>query len=415
MDDEDSGGRRLGWSEAVCAEMFDQLPCGLQVVAAARLTHVPDIRAVAASADAVRARHALLGCSITRDGEGAWWFRPAPEARPDVTAVHRQSWRDRYVHALRSPLGPGGLPWRAELLVGPTDDEAPAFLVVTGHHAVLDGVALAALVAELVDGPAPHSPAPPLAPPVEDLLPRRPAGTASPAPAAAAPGTGWPVDRAAPPADRRLGVTTLELGAGVVDGLRRGAHAAATTVNAALMSALCTVQRQAGAVAAPIGFNVPADLRRRLDPPLPPGQIGCYFARPHVWDHGDADLDPWARARALETAFTADLTASFDAGPAWRPADVAATVRALCRPERDRFDLSFLLSDLGRLDLGSAVTGLWFTTVQTAGVEALVVSAASVGEGLQLTVAWPEPLLATKTALALSARFEATLVELARS
>ena len=82
---------------------------------------------------------------------------------------------------------------------------------------------------------------------------------------------------------------------------------------------------------------------------------------------------------------------------------------------RTQFDLSYLLTNLGPLDLGPGVTGLWFTTVQTAGVEAVVVSAAGVAGGLQVTVAWPEPLLRPETGMAVADGLVSRLTELAAS
>ena len=72
---------------------------------------------------------------------------------------------------------------------------------------------------------------------------------------------------------------------------------------------------------------------------------------------------------------------------------VQALMAGLARAGRSRFDLAFMLTDLGRCDLGPLATGFWFTTVQTAGVEALVVSAAGVADRLELGIAWPRPLL----------------------
>jgi hypothetical protein len=396
--------RRLGYSESVCAEFFDQIPCGLQVVAAARLAVVPSERALREAIHAVVRRHPVLSSVLDRDRDrdrdGAWRFRPGTGAPVDPRVVQGVAWRDRYQAALTEPLDPDRSLWRVELVVDPSDEDAPAVLVVVGHHAALDGVAAATILGELVRG-GDTGPPLPRAEAMETLLP--PPTDEGPAPGVAPPGRGWPVEQRAPVAQRRLALTTREVGATPLARIHRRAHEEHTTVNAVLMAVLVDVHDEIDPVGEVVGFNVPADVRRRLDPPLPPDQLGAYFARPHVWARrADRTPDIWARARAMETAFAADLEACLTSGPSWQPGQVARLVEGLADPERDRFDLAYLLTNLGVVELGPSVTGLWFTTVQTAGVEAVVVSAATVAGQLHLTVAWPEPLLGPSTGAAVA-------------
>ena len=77
----------------------------------------------------------------------------------------------------------------------------------------------------------------------------------------------------------------------------------------------------------------------------------------------------------------------------WAPGDVRDLLDQLSRPGRSTFDLAYLLTNLGVVDAGAPITGMWFTTVQTAGIEAFVVSGVTVCGSLHLTVAWPEPLV----------------------
>ncbi len=411
--------RPLGFAESVCAEMFDRVPCGLQVVAAARLRTCPTAATLEASASAARRRHPVLSSVIERvGGDGSsWWFRPGPDGAPDVRIVDGGRWHDRYEAALAEPLEPSRALWRVELVRDPTDDDrAAAVLLVVGHHAALDGVAAAALVAELVggdDGTAPMAPA--LA--MEDLLDG--AASVAPAPGASAPGAGWPVARPAAAGGRRLALTTRELGPEVIDPVHRAAHAEHTTVNAVLMALLCDVHDELSPGGAEIGFNVPADVRGRVTPALEPDRLGAYFARPHVWATRQDDQSPraglWDRARSLEDAFTRDLGACRAAATPPTPGQVADMAASIVDAGRTQFDLSYLLTNLGPLDLGPGVTGLWFTTVQTAGVEAVVVSAAGVAGGLQVTVAWPEPLLRPETGMAVADGLVSRLTELAAS
>ena len=45
--------RGAGLTESICAEFFDRIPCGLQVVAAATLSAQPTLASVRAAAEAV--------------------------------------------------------------------------------------------------------------------------------------------------------------------------------------------------------------------------------------------------------------------------------------------------------------------------------------------------------------------------
>ena len=117
----------------------------------------------------------------------------------------------------------------------------------------------------------------------------------------------------------------------------------------------------------------------------------------------------------LEDAFTRDLGACRAAATPPTPGQVADMAASIVDAGRTQFDLSYLLTNLGPLALGPGVTGLWFTTVQTAGVEAVVVSAAGVAGGLQVTVAWPEPLLRPETGMAVADGLVSRLTELAAS
>jgi hypothetical protein len=128
---------------------------------------------------------------------------------------------------------------------------------------------------------------------------------------------------------------------------------------------------------------------------------------------GAGPEDPWARSRVLEQQFAAELEAALVPQP-WATDDVGRLLDRVTRPDRDEFDLSYLLTNLGAVDVGPVVTGLWFTTVQTGGVEAFVVSAATVAGALHLTVAWPEPLVDRVTGAALADALTDAVTRMAR-
>jgi hypothetical protein len=149
-----------------------------------------------------------------------------------------------------------------------------------------------------------------------------------------------------------------------------------------------------------VGFNVPFDLRARVTPPIPAVTVGAYFGRAHVFGDGPScDGEPWAAARTLDAALRDDI-ATAARPPAWDATTVHELVAQLCRDDRSTFDLAYLLTDLGRVDLGPHATGMWCTTVQTTGVEAFVVSVAGVAGALDLGIGWPRPLVGDATATA---------------
>ena len=84
---------------------------------------------------------------------------------------------------------------------------------------------------------------------------------------------------------------------------------------------------------------------------------------------------------------------------AWDDTTIRALLADLCRDDRSSFDLGVMLTDLGVCELGPSVSAFFVTTVQTTGVEAFVVSAASPEHGaLCLGIGWPRPLVDDTTA-----------------
>ena len=392
--------RPLGFTEALCAEWYDAIPDGLQVVGALAwdrpIAAVDLARAVAR----VRDRHPALGSRIVRDAEDGWRFAAAASDAVDVrVAPAGVAWRERFSAALADPLDLTRALWRVELVTDPADTPEPAVLIVAGCHAVLDGISLAQLLRELVtdhdNSPLPQLPA------MEDLLPSTaPPPAVTPAPGAAPEPDRWSVQQPAPAAARSFGFVDRTVDADVVHTLHDRSRAEHATLAAALIVACCRARTAFPGQRPLVGFNVPFDLRGRVTPPIPGATVGAYFGRAHVFGDGPrCDDDPWASARAFDAALRDDI-ATAARPPAWDATTVQDLVAQLCRDDRTHFDLAYLLTDLGRLDLGPHATGMWCTTVQTTGVEAFVVSAAGVAGALDLGIGWPRPLVADLTATA---------------
>lgn len=387
--------RPLGLTESICAEFFDRVPCGLQVVAAATLAGRPELSVLNEAANSVAGCHPVLRSVLVRDRARGWRFRAGTESQVDVRmAPPGSAWRERFRAALDEPLDTEHRLWRVELVDHPTDAPEPGALIVVGHHAAVDGISAATLLQELVRAAFGHDlPVEDQSPivPMEDLLPVTDGSL--PVPGQVQVDEAWRVGTVAPVEQRRLRCTMRSLPSGMVEALRSRSHAAATTVTGTLMAVLVGARRSLSGATGTVGFNLPADVRPRVSPQLARRLVGAYFARSHVIAHAEElGGDPWSRARALERAFQEDLTRCLTRRP-WTPADAATLIEQVSRPDRSTFDLAYLLTNIGVVEAGSVMTGMWFTTVQTAGVEAFVVSTATVGSTLHLTVAWPEPLV----------------------
>ncbi len=383
--------RPLGLTETICAEYFRQVPCGLQVVAAVTIDRELPRDAVREAAERVRQAHPVLASVLQREAGGRWRFGPAgPDAVEVRGAPSGSAWRDRFRAALQEPLDPARALWRLEVVERPTDAPQTSALILVAHHAAVDGESALTILTELLQSARPT--ALPALPALEDLLPDVPA---SPGAAAGAVAEGaWPVLQEAPTGQRTFGFLTLEVPGDVLAAVHTRAQEEGTTVTSALMVALCAASRALPDTTDTIGFNVPADARGRVTPPLDAQTVGAYFVRSHIFaDRSDAPRDPWALARDLAHAAHADVSACLRRPAAWTTDEVAALVRRQCDDRRSHFDLAFLLTNLGAVRLPDDVHGFWFTTVQSTGVEAFVVSAATLADTLHLGVAWPDPLV----------------------
>ncbi len=387
--------RGAGLTESICAEFFDRIPRGLQVVAAATLSAQPTLASVRSAAEVVADRHPVLASALVRARAGGWQFQLALPASVTVSqAPPGTAWRQRFTAALDKALDPGQALWRVELVDESAHTAEPAALIVVAHHAAVDGVSAATLLRELAAA-ALGQPLKPLVPeivgPMEELF-RLDSGRAA-NPGRVPDAEAWRIGQSAPVEARRLRCTMRSFPREAVQALRTRARNEGTTVTGALMAVLADARRRFAWATETVGFNIPADIRPRVRPTLASDLVGAYFSRAHVIARMAAlDEDTWSRARVLEAAFREDLPGCFVRRP-WAPGDVRDLLDDVCRPGRSTFDLAYLLTNLGAVDAGDAVTGMWFTTVQTAGVEAFVVSGATVGGTLHLTVAWPEPLV----------------------
>ena len=384
----------MGLTEALCAEWYDAIPYGLQVVGAVEVDRPISIEQLSIATDHALRRHPILSSRIERVNDD-WWFTPSPRPRAVVRrAPSGSSWRDRFAAALATPLDLSDSPWFVELVVDPTDAPERTVIIAVGCHAMFDGVALTQFLRELIEGsddPTPLS----VQLPMEDHLPL---ATTSLAPSTLNLDDQWPVQQRASASHRAFGFLDRRIEAVTVDALLARARAERTTIASALATTSCRARHALTGHGNVVGFNVPFDARRRVTPPLPHDTIGAYFGRAHLYGDGRAsDSDPWEEARRLDAALRAEIAGASQPS-AWDSNSIRTQVAELCRDDRSTFDLDVLLTDLGRVDLGPAARGYWFTTVQTTGLEAFVVSASSADGALDLGIGWPRPLVSDDTA-----------------
>ena len=291
--------RGAGLTESICAEFFERIPCGLQVVAAATLSAQPTLASVRSAAEVVADRHPVLASTLVRVGADGWRFRRARPAPVTVSlAPPGTAWRQRFTAAFDEPLDTGQALWRVELVERPTRTTEPAVLIVVAHHAAVDGVSAATLLCELAVlalGQPLHPKTPERVAPMEDLFRLDKGAPANPWRVSKA--EAWRVVQTAPVEARRFRCTMRSVPGEAVQALRTRARNEGTTVTGALMAVLADARRRFAWATGTVGFNIPADVRPRVSPPLSGDHVGAYFSRAHVIAQmAELDQDVWSRA-----------------------------------------------------------------------------------------------------------------------
>ncbi|HEX3851895.1 MAG TPA: condensation domain-containing protein [Polyangiaceae bacterium] len=126
----------------------------------------------------VAGRHEILGSTIVERPSGLH-FTPAPAAAPSVTVLEGRDWQEVYQSLNSSPLSLQRSPWA--VFVVPNGSKLDAWeVLLTTHHALMDGGSIAlfmeelfaAYAAQLAGSQIPSGAFRPLPPAVETMLPR---------------------------------------------------------------------------------------------------------------------------------------------------------------------------------------------------------------------------------------------------
>ncbi len=323
--------RKLGSFETAATLTSERAP--FNVVVVVRLGGGLDPERLRRALDTLQRLHPLLGVRIVGDGGR---FRYEPDGVPPVPLrllprAGDETWREvaeeelnRRLDAARGPL------LRSALLLEPggtrpgaADPADPCELVLTFHHAIVDGASAGALMGRLLalsdpaaEGavPAALEPAPAL-PPVEALLPAAWRGLRGRLHLAAfvarqaadeiafrwyTRGT-RPPSSGAPPAPGAPRSRILPVGLDVEEtsALVRATRRERVTVNAALAAAflLAACRRLRAGEPSLLRYMTFADLRPYLRPAVPDDGLGAYLAMLRYTLEVVPDDDLWALAR----------------------------------------------------------------------------------------------------------------------
>lgn len=305
------------------------------VVVVLELDGGPPLPRLRAALDALQRRHPLLAVRIAEES-GRFRFETDGVPPIPLTLLQRSGdalWTRVAEAELGRPLDEEAGPLARCTYLAPAGADGRAEIVLTFHHAVIDGASAQALAGELLDLCAPEGaagasadgpgPAPPL-PPVEDLFPAGFRGARGLSRQAAFVARQMADEvvyrwrtraaRARPPDEPvRCRVLPVRLEADATAELVRRSRQERVTLHGALSAAfLLAAQRHLhGGRAGPLRHVTFADLRPYLRPPVPPERLGCcismlrHTVEMPPGDEGRARF--WPLARRIDRQVTAGL------------------------------------------------------------------------------------------------------------
>ncbi|MEM0965925.1 MAG: hypothetical protein AAGJ81_07245 [Verrucomicrobiota bacterium] len=381
--------RTLGFAEAFLADFHTKLDGGLVTVAAARLNDVPNVDQLNRALQKMLSRHLLLRCEIVRDHQGRLCFSERTDwEAPTVIekAIHPALW---FEELLDTPLQADRPPF--EFFLTREGEKPHVFLKV--HHAIADGTALRSLLNEVLEGSCGNGSSEgeqALTPSVEEMM----ASTAKNFSAALPPPEGmepWRFHRRVALPKRRSRVFLREIGCAL---LLTQAHNRGVKLNSILMEAVARVSSDLPNFPEKNALILPVSVRRRVKPRVPDETMGCYIGNALVYFGCGGDAEATSDAAVLERQLSVSLTSAITGPPDFAPEVLSQAVGSFLDPERDSFEYSLGLSNLGPdPQASSSVDGFWFAASVRPGHLGILITASTVGDRLCLTFHHAEPLV----------------------
>ena len=312
--------RQLGKFESAQVLTGERAPFNLVIVL--RLASGPSFEVLQKALCCLHQRHPLLRAGIERVG-GRFYFRVADEPRVLLRLGPRRAdddWKRVAEDELntRFSLSPGPL-FRVTYVTAPQTG-GDCELVLTAHHAIIDGVSAARLLHELLglceslsNGSSIEEIEPlTLLPAAEHMFPVGCRGLRGIAKQAVFMGRQilqglrfWQksrgIDEPAIKPEGHCRIVTFQLPARLTKQLNRKCRKQRITLNSMLCAVQLLVAREHGfdGRAVPLRHFVFADLRPYLEPTIPAENLGAYFAMLHLVTELDVDIGPWSLARSL--------------------------------------------------------------------------------------------------------------------
>jgi NRPS condensation-like uncharacterized protein len=403
--------RALSWMEMGVWKMDQAAPLNFTTVA--RVRGPLDEGALRAGLAAVRARHPHLRARIVAGEDGWPWFRPC-DAEIPVRVVSEVDWTAEVEREINEPLpaATGPLVRCVFIRSGPNE----AYVLVTFHHSIGDGMSGAFLMRDLLTAASGSTALVPLHDTAEARLPPRGRGVRAlwarlrfvARELALTIRYGQPLrlrrDRDAFCYQRRTRLIAEVLDEELSARLISRARAEGTTVHGALSAAtILAMLADAGKRRARVSFGSPVNVRAELEPSVA-DDVGFYVSMVGYGAGVRADTELWQLARDVRRRLTRDIERGFTTSvfgllvAAFKLLGGKRLVpRALARRWERRIQTTSGLTNLGRVDIpldyGALSLEALHFAVCPSGLGDFATTATSLRGRIFWNFLWPDPVL----------------------
>ena len=398
--------RALGGIETRMAAMHEGLLGTTQGSQVCVLKGALTLGALCSAARTLHEKYQALRCTVQFEQGTFAFFETVREVDVRQVSVSdatgfRGAVHEHYLDELNRPLDAASSLWRLLLVSGPGHDDAA--LVMTCHHAIMDGAGMFVLADQLlahVDRAMAGVRQEPtasmmLAPEVDSFLaPERarvPESTPAPAQTQA-----MPHRRQVPLEQRRTFVEYCELSEDAHRSLRRRAALERLSINVLIAAAMARAFAELGFDLEQVPLKTAISLRQFApEPYAAPSRLGCFISVANT----PISLDPARSLSQLAECYLKTLNDAF-AGCAANPGEAPARLAKKLEQLRDSqsFAEGIGLTNVGPVSITREfrhfrVVGYAGAANRRAGNVALVVSPSSFGDELGLPITFTEPAM----------------------